>query len=52
MDERLLGYSHEITRVQGLNALPCVIYTQPVRNVPCAPLERSIPIDLLLGNAQ
>ena len=45
MDERLLGYSHEITRVQRLNVLPCVIYTQPVSNIPRAPLERSIPID-------
>ena len=45
MDERLLGYSHEITRLQRLNVLPCVIYTQPVSNVPRAPLERSIPID-------
>lgn len=45
MDERLLGYSHEITRTQRLNVLPCVIYTQPVSNIPRAPLERSIPID-------
>ena len=45
MDERLLGYSYEITRMQRLNVLPCVIYTQPVINLPRAPLERGIPID-------
>lgn len=45
MDERLLGYSYEVTRVQSLNMLPCVIYTRPVNNIPRAPLERHIPID-------
>jgi hypothetical protein len=49
MDERLLGYSCEITRTQGRNVLPCVIYTQPVSKIPQAPLERSIPINRAPG---
>lgn len=43
MDERLLGYSYEGTRLHHLAVLPCVIYTQPVGKVPQAPLRRSIP---------
>lgn len=45
MDERLLGYSYEATRLHGLPVLPCVIYTQPVSKVPQTPMVRAIPID-------
>ena len=43
MDERLLGYSYEATRLHGLPVLSAVIYTQSVSGVPRAPLVRSIP---------
>ena len=43
MDERLLGYSYELTRLHDLPVRSAVIYTQPVSKVPKAPLVRSIP---------
>jgi hypothetical protein len=46
MDERLLGYSYEGTRLHNLAVLPCVIYTRPVASVPRAPLQRSIPLGI------
>ena len=44
MDERLLGYSYEATRLHKLSVLPCVIYTQPVARAPQAPLIRTLPL--------
>ena len=43
MDERLLGYSYELTRLHGLPVRSAVIYTQPVNDEPQAPLIRKIP---------
>src|SRR6185437_1224135 len=43
MDERLPGYSYELTRLHGLPVLSVVIYTQQVKDEPQAPLVRSIP---------
>ncbi len=43
MDERLLGYSFELTRLHDLPVRSAVIYTHPVSRVPKAPLVRSIP---------
>jgi len=47
MDERLLGYSYELTRLHGLSVRSAVIYTQPVEDVPQSPLIRSIPCNPL-----
>ncbi len=43
MDERLLGYNYEATRLHGLNVLSAVIYLQNVNDVPAAPLDRALP---------
>ena len=43
MDERLLGYNYEATRLHKLNVLSAVIYLQVVNNVPKAPLDRILP---------
>src|SRR5579859_7903831 len=47
MDERLLGYSYELTRLHEMAVRSAVIYTQAVRNVPQSPLVRSIPCEPL-----
>lgn len=47
MDDRLLGYSHELTRLHGEPVRSVVIYTQPVSDVPQSPLIRTIPCDPL-----
>ena len=43
MDERLLGYNYEATRLHKLNVLSVVIYLQAVNDVPQAPLDRALP---------
>lgn len=43
MDERLLGYSYEATRLSNLNVLSVVFYLLPVHKVPQPPLKRKIP---------
>ncbi len=43
MDERLLGYSYEATRLHSLNVHSAVIYLQTAGNVPQAPLDRVLP---------
>ena len=43
MDERLLGYNYEGTRLHKMNVLSSVFYLRPVSKAPRPPLERSIP---------
>lgn len=43
MDERLLGYSCEATRLHKLLVLSCVIYVKKVNDAPQPPLERVLP---------
>lgn len=42
MDERLLGYSYEATRLSGLNVMSAVFYLRPVSHPPQPPLRRTI----------
>lgn len=49
IDERLLGYSYEATRLHNLPMLSVVVYTRPVNDVPTAPLICSIPGDPIPG---
>ena len=45
MDERLLGYSYEGTRLHNLDVLSCVIYLRKVSKAPQPPLDRILPDD-------
>jgi hypothetical protein len=45
MDERLLGYSYEATRLSGLNVMSGVFYLCRVSDAPQPPLKRVVPND-------